>query len=70
MFAGPIGDFVNDRPSVKILALSFLVLIGAMLVMESTGAHVSKGYIYSAMGFSLFVQLLNIRMDTRDRGTA
>lgn len=67
-FAGPIGDFVTKNPSVKILALSFLVLIGAMLVMESTGAHVSKGYIYSAMGFSLFVQLLNMRMDRRKGG--
>ncbi len=68
VFAGPIGDFVNDNPSVRVLALAFLVLIGAMLVMESTGAHVSKGYIYSAMGFSLFVQLLNMRMDTRAKG--
>jgi len=68
VFAGPMGDFVNDNPSVKILALSFLVLIGAMLVMESTGAHVSKAYIYAAMGFSLFVQLLNMRMDKRRVG--
>ncbi|MEZ4322488.1 MAG: TerC family protein [Myxococcota bacterium] len=68
IFAGPIGDFVNDNPSIRVLALSFLVLIGAMLVMESTGAHVSKGYIYSAMGFSLFVQVLNMRMDRRRRG--
>ena len=62
-FAGPIGDFVTEYPSVRILALAFLVLIGVMLIMESTGAHVSKGYIYSAMGFSLFVQMLNIRRD-------
>jgi len=67
VFAGPIGDFVEDNPSVKVLALAFLVMIGAMLIMESTGAHVSKGYIYSAMGFSLFVQVLNMRMDTRKR---
>jgi predicted tellurium resistance membrane protein TerC len=66
-FAGPIGDFVEDNPSVRVLALAFLVLIGATLTMEATGQHVSKGYIYSAMGFSLFVQLLNMRMDQRLR---
>lgn len=65
VFAGPIGDFVTENPSVRILALAFLVLIGAMLIMESTGAHVSKGYIYSAMGFSLFVQVLNMRRDKK-----
>lgn len=71
VFAGPIGDFVTENPSVRILALAFLVLIGAMLIMESTGAHVSKGYIYSAMGFSLFVQVLNMRRDKKAlRGSA
>ena len=64
-FAGPIGDFVTLHPSVRVLALAFLVLIGVMLIMEGTGAHVSKGYIYSAMGFSLFVQTLNMRRDRR-----
>jgi predicted tellurium resistance membrane protein TerC len=67
IFAGPVGDFVQDNPSVRILALAFLVLIGVMLIMESTGSHVSKGYIYSAMGFSLFVQVLNMRRDRRAR---
>lgn len=67
IFAGPVGDFVQNNPSVRVLALAFLVLIGAMLVMEGTGQHVSKGYIYAAMGFSLFVQLLNMRMDHRRR---
>jgi predicted tellurium resistance membrane protein TerC len=66
-FAGPIGDFIQKHPSVRVLALAFLVLIGVMLVIEGTGGHVSKGYIYSAMGFSLFVQMLNIRMDARAR---
>ena len=66
-FAGPIGDFIQNHPSVRILALAFLVLIGVMLIVEGTGGHVSKGYIYSAMGFSLFVQMLNIRMDARAR---
>lgn len=70
VFAGPIGDFVEGNPSVRVLALAFLVLIGAMLLMESTGQHVSKGYIYSAMGFSLFVQMLNLRMDRRHRPRA
>ena len=67
IFAGPIGDFIQNHPSVRVLALAFLVLIGVMLIVEGTGGHVSKGYIYSAMGFSLFVQVLNIRMDARRR---
>ncbi len=65
VFAGPIGDFVQAHPSVRVLALSFLVLIGVMLIAEGTGHHVSKGYIYSAMGFSLAVQILNLRLDSR-----
>jgi predicted tellurium resistance membrane protein TerC len=65
IFAGAIGDFIQNHPSVRVLALAFLMLIGVMLVIEGTGGHVSKGYIYSAMGFSLFVQMLNIRMDAK-----
>ncbi|MBX2801452.1 MAG: TerC family protein [Myxococcales bacterium] len=65
VFAGPVGDFVTENPSVRILALAFLVLIGATLIMEGTGTHVEKGYVYSAMGFSLLVQILNLRMDRR-----
>jgi predicted tellurium resistance membrane protein TerC len=61
VFAGGIGSFVNRHPSMKILALSFLLLIGVMLVVEGMGGHVSKGYIYSAMAFSLLVELLNMR---------
>ncbi|MEQ1502884.1 MAG: TerC family protein [Myxococcota bacterium] len=68
VFAGPIGDFVQRNPSVKVLALAFLVLIGATLVMEGTGQRVSKGYVYSAMAFSLAVQVLNLRMDRKARG--
>jgi predicted tellurium resistance membrane protein TerC len=60
-FAGAIGEFVNRHPSMKILALSFLLLIGVMLVAEGMGQHVSKGYIYVAMAFSLGVELLNMR---------
>lgn len=66
-FAGPVGDFVQDNPSVRILALAFLVLIGSVLIMEATGQHVSKGYIYSAMGFSLFVQVLVMRRSAQVR---
>ena len=61
VFAGPVGDFVQRNASVRVLALSFLVLIGAMLVMEGTGQHVNKGYIYAAMGFSLLVEFVNLR---------
>ncbi|KPD03214.1 TerC family protein [Moellerella wisconsensis] len=61
MFAArPIGEFVDRYPSVKILALSFLILIGFTLILESVQVHVSKGYIYFAMFFSMAVQLLNI----------
>jgi predicted tellurium resistance membrane protein TerC len=62
VFAGRIGDFVNRHPSMKILALSFLLLIGVMLIAEGMGQHVGKGYIYFAMAFSLAVELLNMRM--------
>ncbi|MEZ4241182.1 MAG: TerC family protein [Myxococcota bacterium] len=65
LFARRIGDFVERNPSVKVLALSFLVLIGATLVMEGTGQHVAKGYVYSAMAFSLVVQVLNLRRDRK-----
>jgi predicted tellurium resistance membrane protein TerC len=61
-FAGYIGDFVNRHPTMKILALSFLLLIGVMLVAEGMGQHIAKGYIYFAMAFSLGVELLNLRM--------
>ena len=59
--AGPVSGFVDRRPSVKILALAFLLLIGVMLVAEGMGSHVDKGYIYFAMAFSLFVEMLNLR---------
>jgi predicted tellurium resistance membrane protein TerC len=62
IFAGHIGDFVNRHPSMKILALSFLLLIGVMLVAEGMGQHIGKGYIYFAMAFSLGVELLNMRL--------
>ncbi|MBI2161414.1 MAG: TerC family protein [Candidatus Rokubacteria bacterium] len=68
--AAPIGGFVERHPSVKILALAFLLLIGVMLMAEGMGTHVEKGYIYVAMTFSLFVELLNLRYRTRRRPVA
>lgn len=62
VFAQSIGDFVNRHPSMKILALAFLLLIGVLLTAESLGQHVNKGTIYFAMGFSLVVELMNMRM--------
>jgi predicted tellurium resistance membrane protein TerC len=61
IFANPVSRFVNENPSVKILALAFLMLIGVLLVAEGTGREIEKGYIYFAMGFSLIVELLNMR---------
>ena len=60
--AGAIGDFVHRHPTVKMLALSFLVLIGTALVAEGGGLHLPKGYVYFAMGFSVLVELLNQRV--------
>ena len=63
MFAAkPIGDFVDTHPTLKILALAFLVLVGISLIAESLDIHIPKGYIYFAMGFSVVVEILNIRM--------
>jgi predicted tellurium resistance membrane protein TerC len=62
--AGPISEFVNRHPTIKILALSFLLLIGFTLVVEGLHRHIPKGYIYFAMGFSVFVEMLNLRMRT------
>jgi len=60
--AGPISSFVNRHPTVKVLALSFLLLIGVALVGEGLGMHIPKGYIYFAMGFSVLVELINLRV--------
>jgi predicted tellurium resistance membrane protein TerC len=62
--AGPISSFINRHPTIKILALSFLLLIGFTLVVEGLHQHIPKGYIYFAMGFSVFVEMLNLRMRT------
>jgi predicted tellurium resistance membrane protein TerC len=60
--ANPIADFVERHPTVKMLALSFLVLIGTNLVAEGFGQHIPKGYTYFAMGFSVMVEMLNLRL--------
>ena len=66
MFAAkPIGEFVDNHPSIKVLALAFLVLVGTLLVAEGFGQHVDKGYVYGAMAFSVLVEMLNIRMRKR-----
>jgi predicted tellurium resistance membrane protein TerC len=65
LFAGAIGDFVNRHPTLKMLALSFLLLIGVTLVAEGTGAHIPKGYVYFAMAFSFGVEMLNLRLRAR-----
>ena len=62
VFAAPIGRFVSAHPTVKMLALSFLAMIGMVLVADGFGHHVPKGYIYSAMAFALVVEMLNLRM--------
>jgi predicted tellurium resistance membrane protein TerC len=63
MFAAePISGFVNRHPTVKVLALSFLLLIGVSLIADGLGVHVPKGYIYFAMGFSVFVEMINLRV--------
>jgi predicted tellurium resistance membrane protein TerC len=59
--AGPVGSFVSKHPTVKMLALSFLLLIGTSLIADGAGFHIPKGYIYFAMGFSVFVESLNLR---------
>jgi len=61
-FAGPIGGFVQRHPTVKMLALAFLLLIGVTLIAEGFHQHISKGYIYAAMAFSVFVEFLNLRL--------
>ena len=63
--AKPIGDFVDGHPTIKILALSFLLLVGFTLVVEGMGLHIPKGYIYFAMAFSCLVEFLNLRMRRR-----
>ena len=60
--ATTISDFVEDNPTVKVLALAFLLMIGVALLIEGMGEHINKNYIYFAMGFSVLVETLNLRM--------
>ena len=65
IFAEPISRFVENNPTLKMLAVSFLILIGVILLAEGIGAHIDKGYIYFAMAFALIVEVLNIRLRSR-----
>lgn len=67
VFSGSVSSFIERHPTMKILALAFLILIGVLLVTESFDKHVERGYVYFAMAFSLVVELINIRV--RDKGT-
>ena len=65
IFSGKISAFIEQHVSLQILALSFLILIGVLLIAESAGSHVPKGYIYFAVAFSLIVELVNMRADKK-----
>jgi len=69
VFANVVADFVNRHPSMKILALSFLLLIGVLLTADGFGHHVNRGYVYFAMAFSLIVELMNMRFRRKTRRT-
>lgn len=64
-FSGKISDFVEDHPTIKMLALSFLLLIGVTLIAEGFDQHIPKGYIYFAMAFSVFVEMLNLKLRSK-----
>ena len=64
-FAGKVSDFVNANPTIKMLALAFLMMIGLILVVDAFHIHVPKGYVYFSMAFSLTVEMLNLRMHRR-----
>jgi predicted tellurium resistance membrane protein TerC len=68
IFSGPIARFVNNHPSIKMLALAFLILIGVVLVAEGLHTHVPRGYIYFSMAFSLLVEMLNLKARSRTAG--
>lgn len=70
IFAGAISRFVENHPTIKILALSFLILIGVVLMADGFGQHVSKGYIYTAMAFSLGVEMVNLRLLSKMKKSA
>jgi predicted tellurium resistance membrane protein TerC len=62
LLAGPISDFVEEHPTVKVLALAFLILVGFALVADGWGTHIPKGYLYTAMAFSVGVEMINLRL--------
>lgn len=70
IYSGKIIRFINKYPAIQILALSFLVLIGVLLVAEGFGQHVSKGYVYSAVAFAIMVELLQIKAEKKNQGKA
>jgi predicted tellurium resistance membrane protein TerC len=70
VFAGSVSRFIERHPSMKVLALSFLLLIGVLLVAEGIGQHISKGYIYFAMAFAMLVELINMWLRKRQRPVA
>lgn len=67
LFSGVIVEFIDENPTVKMLAISFLLMIGLVLVADGFGQHIQKGYVYFAMGFSLFVEMLNLRAARRGK---
>ena len=69
-FAGPISGFVERHPTVKVLALSFLIMIGLVLIADGFGQHIPKGYIYAAMAFSVFVEMINLWIRRREQRAA
>jgi len=69
-FAGPIGEFVERHPTVKVLALSFLLMIGLVLIADGFGQHIPKGYVYAAMAFSVFVESINLWIRRREMRAA
>ena len=66
VFSGKVSDFINDNPTIKVLALSFLLMIGVILILESFHEHIDKKFIYISIAFSLFVEMLNIRMRRKE----
>lgn len=69
-FINPVSNFIERHPTVKMLALAFLILIGVVLVAEGLGQHIPRGYIYFAMGFSIFVEMLNLKAKARRKSLA
>lgn len=66
IFSGRVSDFINDNPTIKVLALAFLLMIGAVLILEAFHEHIDKKFIYISIGFSLFVEFMNIRMRRKE----